>query len=174
MGDFMRITLAAAILALAATPVMAADWINFHDPQGAFTVSFPANPGVAKNPLPADKGGAPTPGFTYQTIERADVFYVSVYDFSGQSTGDPGKMAATAIRGASRNLGLTDAGHSITLDGHSGLELQGPMKTGQQLIDRTFVVNHRLYQVLVVVPKTPNQSDSADRARFLASFHFVK
>ena len=164
----MRILFVAALIALIAGPVAAADaWSTFRDPGAAFTVDMPGTPTVSPDSTKT-ADGRDVPILSY-IIDRGTSAMVA--DFTALTV-DPGKaidggVSAIASSGKAIQSNVIDQ-----LDGQVGRSITFVDAQNNQYTDRVFFFNGRLYQVLTVLP--PNGEAAAKDAamRFSASFHF--
>lgn len=168
----MRILFVAALIALIAGPVAAADtWSTFRDPASAFTVDMPGTPTVSPDSTKTADGGN-VPILSYVIDRGTSAMIVMVADFTALTV-DPGKAIDGGVSAIASSGKTIQSNELDQLDGQVGRSITFVDAQNNQYADRVFFFNGRLYQVLTVLP--PNGETAAKDAvkRFSASFHFT-
>ena len=164
---------AAGLLATLAGPVCASGaWTTFHDPAGHFTMQTPSAPSVSHTPVKGPDGG-PVDMLAYGVDLGNSEFLVFVIDLTRYPNIDIAQrigVTVSGVKGAAAQV-LSDA--PVQLDGQAGREVMVITKQGNHVDERVFVVLHRLYQVMTLIPAAPTAAESADASRYRASFHFT-
>lgn len=164
-------TLAALLLVLLLLPACSArEWTPLTSAEGGFRVEMPGEP--AREVLTVNTAIGPIELTTFALEERERAFVVSFADYPEEHVRarGPAELLDGARDGAVANLQgrlLTEL--LIEHEGHPGrefrIEVPGGTATSQV---RMFLVENRLYQMVVVTPR--EQAFSEDVARFLDSF----
>lgn len=147
----------------------AANWTTFKDPNGAFSVAFPASPAVATAQTDAG-GGAKVPMSVYNTTFGGIQFVVIDTNLSGYNM-DPVKAVENAADGTKKAAADTKADGVAHAGAESGRALTIMDRNGKRVVDRIFFVRGHLYQVMATAPANSPDTDSQ---RFVDSFHFAQ
>lgn len=163
---------AAAILALLAGCHAKTEWQTFSPAGGNFSVEMPGAPADKSHTQNTANGAMTSHLFIYTAKDAA--YAVSYVDRPAPKDGsDPEKWLDT-VRDAevAKSGGKLLAAATLKLgNGAPGREIQVTLTQGDgkhAMRDRLYLVDKRLYQVLVVVPQ--DQIDSDDTRKFLDSF----
>jgi len=131
---------------------------TFVSREGRFTVSLPPqNDGLRRLSIATPFGLAKGDSYVWRMKEAS---FVIGYADAAQAVDDPdiAKQVFTSLREewkklAAANHGEVGAEKQIELDKHPGLEQRVELFTGL-IVQRTYLVSHRLYQTLLVVNTT--------------------
>ena len=145
----------------------------FTSQAGGFSAAFPEDPQEDVQTLPTDVGEIEV---HFLSLERENAVYMIVYsdyptDVVAQS--DPESMLNGARDGAVSNVqGTLVSEEKITIDDHPGRGLKITSSDGEATIySNVYLVNNRLYQIMVVIPSSTNLSNEA--SNFLNSFKLI-
>jgi hypothetical protein len=153
--------------AAAVTPAAQATggWISYSSPTGRFSILMPAQPKVQEQPVDTAAGQLINHVFLAQSGTAA--FAISYADYP-QNDADPQQVLDEVRQGAITGIkGTLISGKNITHKGFHGREFQASTQ-GALYTSRIFLVNNRLYQMVVVAPA--GQLSAADINKFLTSF----
>jgi hypothetical protein len=165
----MRSATFALVSALLAGSAQADNWTTFQDPNGAFSVAFPASP--AASSAQTDVGGsAKVPMSVYNTTYAGTQFVVIDTNLSGYKV-DPASAVDNAAAGTKKAAAQTKANGVAHAGSQSGRSLTVIDKSGNRVVDHIFFVRGHLYQVMATAPAN---SPDADSLRFVGSFHFAQ
>ena len=169
----MRRLFAALPLLLLATAAFAdANWLVFPDPDGAFSVDMPGTPTVRHESVKG-QNGTPVLMLEYTVDRGSNAVMVIVSDLSGITLPDTGTVVDNAIGGIKKEAVSVQSDTIANLDGQVGREIHVVDKDGNQIGDRVFFVNHKLYQILHVLMKGADAPAATDAQHFDNSFHFI-
>lgn len=147
----------------------AAPWKSYSYPADGFEVSYPAEPALQKKSV--DTAAGPFELHSYVTQTSDAVLFVGVCDYG---TGAPKTSAAQKLEGA-KNGALLNSGSrlvsekKISLGGSPGIEFDADSMAAH-FTARLYMVDTRLYQVLVIYPLA---KPYAQAAQFLDSFKLI-
>ncbi|MBD0325596.1 MAG: hypothetical protein ICV68_04155 [Pyrinomonadaceae bacterium] len=140
-------------------------WIKYTSNEGRFSVLMPVQPKVSSQPVDTAAGKLINNVVLSQTTTAA--YAVSYADYP-QNNADPQTVLDSVRSGAINGIkGTLISGKNITHKGFPGREFQASTE-GALYTSRIFLVNNRLYQMVVVAPA--NQSSATDVNKFLTSF----
>lgn len=140
-------------------------WIRYSSAKGRFSILMPTQPKVQEQPVDTDGGKLINHVFLSQSGTAA--FAISYADYP-QNNADPQKVLDDVRQGAITGIkGTFISGKNITHKGFHGREFQASTQ-GALYTSRIFIVNNRLYQMVVVAPI--GQLTAADINKFLTSF----
>lgn len=156
----------------AATP---AAWAEFRSGAGRFAVQVPGG-SLEEQTQTVDTQVGTLTMYTLSRSEKTIQYGVNYADYPAEvvAQSDPGKMLQGAQDGAlnSSNSRLV-SDRVMTLGGHPGRQYKAESQDGKYaLTARIYLVDNRLYQVVVITP--PDQSQPENVARFLDSFRLVE
>jgi hypothetical protein len=168
----MRLVILAALpLLLVGTAASADSWFAFRDPDGGFTVDLPGTPTVNHDSVQGNDG-QPIGMLEYTIDHGASAMVVIVSDMTRFPNADSGAVIDGAVGGAKGSAQTTVSDTISTVDGQVGRDVVLIDKDSNHIEDRIFFVNHKLYQVMTVLPSTPDPDATSQAQRFQASFHF--
>jgi hypothetical protein len=161
---------AACVFLLALIGCQQATWEKFSSSEGAFSVLMPGTPTQQVRTAKTSSGSIDAHMFL---VEHRDVAYIVAYsDYPNPMIQErtPKLILDGARDGAVANLQGKLVGESIiSLDGHQGRELQIESPDGKVTVTaRIFLVDRRLYQVMVLTPQGKDSSE--DVRKFFDSF----
>jgi hypothetical protein len=147
-------------------------WKDFSSAEGKFSVLMPGTPQNHSQSLNSPFGPVTTYAFVYSNNDSA--FAVSYTDYPQDPT--RGINTQKVLDGARNSLLAKPGGtligeSSISLGSYPGREVQMVTAEGDgkhALRTRVYLVNSRLYQVMVVLPNEEASSENA--VKFLDSF----
>jgi hypothetical protein len=143
----------------------APQWSRFSSEEGRFSILMPGRPKVQEQPVDTDGGQLINHVFLVQS--EAAAFAISYADYP-QNNADPQKVLDDVRQGAITGIkGTLISGKNITHKGFHGREFQASTQ-GALYTSRIFIVNNRLYQMVVVAPV--GKLSAADINKFLTSF----
>ncbi|HWN10663.1 MAG TPA: hypothetical protein VNO50_15600 [Pyrinomonadaceae bacterium] len=144
--------------------VPSSDWINHSDAPGRFSISMPVKPVKSEQLVDTESGKLTNNVLLAETGNSA--FLVSYVDHAVPQ--DPQKALERVRDGAVKGINGTLAGStSISHKGFPGLEFQASAQ-GNIYTSRIYLVNSRLYQIVVVAP--PGSAMSKEINRYMTSF----
>lgn len=145
-------------------------WEEFSSAEGAFTVLMPGDPEAQVDTVNTAAGRLDLHSFMVEQGDR--VYGVSYADYPEVAVegSDPETMLDGARDGAVANVqGTLLSELIISLEGHPGREIKVEVAGGEYTLQaRIFLVDSRLYQILVGTPI--DDAFSTDVDRFLDSF----
>ena len=169
----MRVLLAALpLLVLATLPASASSWMAFRDPAGAFSVDMPATPTVGHDSVPNKVDGTTVDMLEYSVDRGTSAMVIIISDMTRYPNADSGKVIDGAVGGAKGTAAQVLSDTISTVDGQVGREVLMIDKDNNHIDDRIFFVNHKLYQVMYVLPTSPSAAETSDALRYSSSFHF--
>jgi len=144
---------------------LSGEWINHSDAPGRFNILMPVKPVKSEQPVETEAGKLINHMFLAQTATAA--FLISYVDHVV-----PQDAQQTLVRvrdGAVRGIkGTLLSSENITHKGYPGFEFRASTTDGAVYTSRIYLVNGRLYQIVVVAPaSTPI---SKDINRYMTSF----
>ncbi|HEX7999862.1 MAG TPA: hypothetical protein VF528_15855 [Pyrinomonadaceae bacterium] len=140
-------------------------WIRYSSNEGRFSVLLPVQPKVTSQPVDTAAGKLINNVIFSQTTMAA--YAVSYADYP-QNNADPQQVLDSVRSGAITGIkGTLISGKNIMHKGYPGREFQASTE-GALYTSRIFLVNNRLYQMVVVAPA--NKSSADDINKFLTSF----
>jgi hypothetical protein len=140
-------------------------WIRYTSNEGRFSVLLPVQPKVSSQPVDTAAGKLINNVVLAQTTSAA--FAVSYADYP-QNNADPQEVLDSVRSGAINGIkGTLISGKNIMHKGFPGREFQASTE-GALYTSRIFLVNNRLYQMVVVAPAS--QTNAINANRFLTSF----
>jgi len=151
------------------------EWKLFTPKDGGYSVSLPGEPTEAKQDVKTATGNIEV---TFYALEAKDGAYVvshSAFPESALKGGTDDKRLDNARDGAVASAkGRMKSEKKLTLDGFPGREvvIETDAKGMKAVRTRIYAVNKRLFQTLVVGPKSFVQGK--DATMFLDSFKLVK
>lgn len=178
MSKLSRVLAPLALLFLAGVLVPAVasaqEWKDFTSAECRCSAQFPGMPQQRTQPLQSKLGALEAkmiildvPGTAFYAL-----FYMD-YPKDAVSSRKPDDLLADAKDAAVSNVkGKLASESKITMNGFPGRELRIDAPGDMQLNARMYVVKERLYQAIVVLPKT--REGSGDAKKFLDSFKFQK
>lgn len=166
-----------AFLTALALPAIAAaqaqDWKEFNSNECRCSALFPGTPQSKTQGMQTKVGTLEAKMFM---LEMPSAFYAMAYvDYPKDAVakGAPDELLNGARDGAVGNVkGKLVSETKITMNGAPGRELRIEAPGDLNLTARIYLVNQRLYQVLVVAPKA--KEGEAEAKKFLDSFKFTK
>ncbi len=147
-------------------------WIDFSSPEGKFSVLMPGNPKNHAQALNTPFGPATTYTFVYSNEDVAFAVSYTDYPIKTQAP-DAQKIFDGARNGqlaAMRGSTLISESE-VSVNSYPGREVQmaTPQGDGKHAIrTRMYMVNNRLYLVMVALPK--DELFSRDAVKFMDSF----
>lgn len=140
-------------------------WFRHNSTDGRFSVLMPVAPQVSSKPVDTAAGQLINHVALAQTASSA--YAVSYADYP-ENSADPQEVLDSVRSGAINGIkGTLISGKNITHKGYPGREFQASTE-GALYTSRIYLVNNRLYQMVVVVPAT--LAKPADISKFLTSF----
>ena len=141
------------------------EWINYSSAAGRFGVLMPAEPRVTEQGL--EIGAGKLVNNVFLALTQFAVFSVSYADFPPK-TSKSKSLLDNVRKGVINGIkGTLISSSNISHKGHSGREFQASSDSGVYT-SRIFLVNSRLYQLVVVA--VPGKVSAEDVHRFLNSF----
>ena len=167
-----RILAALPLIVLATMAHAAGKWITFPDPDGAFNVSVPSQPTVSADSVDNTDGNKVA--MTEYTIDHdTSALMVIVSDLTRYPNADPVTVLNGAANGAKGSAAQVLSDAPSTRDGLSGREVRMVDKDGNFIQDEIYFFDHKLYQIMYVLPAKPTAEQSADAKHFSRGFHFI-
>jgi len=156
-------TLAVALLSFAGA--QAQQWKTYSYPEDGFSASYPSEPQLVKNDVPAGTGDRESR--SYLASDDPAGMMVGVLDYGAEVAGqDPNVL----LQNAKKKITYTPQNEKkITLSGYPGLELEGEGDSNHYII-RIFFVGTIRYQIQVAYP---SDKPYAHAKRFLDSFQLI-
>ncbi len=152
-------------------------WTEFTSTEGRFSVWMPGAPNQQTQPVTTDSGSIDLIVFTAE--DRSGGYAVMYSDFpGGVSPANANAVLETTMQGGVSNMqGTLLRQSNITLRGYAGREIQVdvPAQNSQPaslLTARYYLVDNRLYQLLVITHKDQPTSDAL--RKFFDSFNLIK
>jgi len=140
------------------------EWIKYSDTPGRFTMMMPISPVKSEQPVETDSGKLINHLFLATTSTAA--FLISYVDHPVKE--DPQKILERVRDGAVNGIkGTLLRSTNITHKGYPGFEFAASVADAVYT-SRIYLVNDRLYQIVVVGP--PGTKMSEDINRYMASF----
>ncbi|MBE7385347.1 MAG: hypothetical protein F6J95_028600 [Leptolyngbya sp. SIO1E4] len=146
---------------------------EFASEAGQFSIAAPSPMEETQQSVPTPVG--PIDIYTFTAEEENSAYVVAYSDYPAEvvEQSDPESLLDSSRDGALGNLnGTLLSEDPIDIDGNPGrsLVIDAITETGEAatINSRIYLVNNRLYQILVVMPK--GQEATADAATFLESF----
>ena len=161
------------MLAIAGCNASSVKLAPFASEAGKFSISAPTDLEESQQSVQTPVGPIDIHTFTAETKESAFVVAYSDYPAAIVTESDPQMLLDSSRDGAISNLrGTLVQEEKIELESHPGrsLLINATTETGEPaVIDaRIYLVNNRLYQILVVTPE--KDTDPIKAAEFLNSF----
>jgi hypothetical protein len=146
---------------------------EFSSEAGNFSISTPKTMEETQQSVQTPVGPINIYTFTAESNDSAYVVAYSDYPPEIVAQSDPEMLLDSSRDGALNNLGGTLVSEEvIDLDGNPGrsLVIDTATETGDKatINSRIYLVNNRLYQILVVTPES--KAEKVDSAAFLESF----
>jgi len=162
-------------LCLTAAFLIAADtrFVEVAPRGGRFTVQMPGQPKEQKNSVKTAIGPIEFHMFIYERDPNSD-YMVGYNDYPEgmMKKADSDKVLDGARDGAVKNVkGKLESEKKITLDGHPGREFVATAE-GLKVRDRFYLVNDRLYQIMLV--GSNDFITGKDAEKFLNSFKLTE
>jgi hypothetical protein len=161
------------VLALAGwSHAQAQIWTEFEPEGGRYRVLMPGTPQLSTAPISLGDGSAVQ---MYQAVvDAGEVAYLSTHvDYPAtmirQSSGE---TLLNNVRDGSAKGHTLVREKRLTIAGHPGREYMITQATGIVLVTRSFLVDNRLYQIIVAGRSGVEQDP--DTAKFLESFTLLK
>ena len=167
------LALVALVLLLAPRLAAAQEWKPYSSDECRCSALVPGTPQLRNQPMRTNLGNLDA---KMVTLEVPDAFYaIAFVDYPKDKLGKtaPDKLLDGARDGAVANVkGKLASEAKVTMNGFPGRELRIEAPGDLVLAARIYMVQERLYQSLVVMPK-PREA-AADAKKFLDSFKFQK
>ena len=158
---------AVAPAAAASGTQLPAGWVNYSSTAGRFSIHMPAQPQVQETPV--DTAAGKLINHLFLAFKGKAAFAISYADYPSNAA-NPQEVLNSVREGAVKGIkGTLISGKEITHKGYPGREFKASTQGGVYT-SRIFLVNARLYQMVVVVPTAEAGSHAADVNRFLNSF----
>ncbi len=161
---------AAMLLSVSLVGCQQATWSEYSSPEGEFSVLMPGTP--TKQIRSVQTASGPLDAHMFLVEHGGVAYMVAFSDYPTMVIQDrPSQLILDGARdGAVANANGKLLGESmVSLNGHQGRELDiEPMGGKVTIRARIFLVDHRLYQVMVLTPK--GKDFSGDVRKFLDSF----
>jgi hypothetical protein len=163
----------AFVVALAPALASAQDWKEFSSQECRCSAQYPGNPQPKTQAMQTKVGTLEAKMFM---LEMPTAFYAMAYvDYPKDALGKkpPDELLDGARDGAVGNVkGKLGSETKISMNGYPGRELRIEAPGDLALQARIYMVKERLYQILVVMPKS--KESEAEAKKFLDSFKFSK
>jgi hypothetical protein len=160
---------------LARAQVTDKDWKLHESRSCACSILMPGSPKESQQTYPTDAGDVVATLFILE-LEGGSVAYLLGYnDYKAElvASSDPQVMLDGARDGAVSNVsGKLISEKKITLDGNPGRELKIEAPQDNVVFARVYMVKQRLYQALVVMPKSKLRDGEVKK--FLGSFKLLR
>jgi hypothetical protein len=144
-----------------------AGWINYSSKTGGFNILMPVQPQVQEKQV--DTAAGKLTNHIFLAIKGQAAFALSYADYPANSA-DPQEVLNSVREGAINGIkGTLISSKDITHKGYPGREFKATTQGGVYS-SRIYLVNTRLYQMVVVVPVAEAGASTADINRFLTSF----
>lgn len=157
------------------TPAYAAPWIQFTDPSGQFSVTFPMAPEIKPTvQTPRWTPGTKTfPLSAYVTREDGDKVFLWVFDIDLSSVDADAQKILDAQQSRLLQSGKNGTARAVTLDGVAcrRLDVSGP-DVGEESITTIFFLKGHLYQVVANTFAGATAQGKENAQRFSDSLHF--
>ncbi|MGH9966663.1 MAG: hypothetical protein ACREBG_02355 [Pyrinomonadaceae bacterium] len=141
------------------------EWIKYSSAAGRFTILIPVEPKFTENQV--DSAVGKLVNNVYMALTDAGAFAISYADYPANNA-DPQAVLDNVLDGAIKGIkGTSISSTNITHKGHPGREFQASTE-GSVYTSRIFLVNNRLYQIVVVT--APGKVSAAEINRYLTSF----
>ena len=145
------------------------EWKIYNYIADGFRAEFPVEPLFDKREITTAAGSLELHSYKAQSGSMA--LFIGVSDYGSQAAGKP---AETLLQGAKTGALANSGSHlvkekKISFDNQMGIEFEAESETAH-MTARLYLVNTRLYQVVVVAPI---RELSAEAAHFLNSFQFA-
>lgn len=164
--EAMRRTQAAALLTHGAQDT--GEWIKYSSEAGRFSILMPVQPKVQEQPVKTAAGELTN--HVFLALKGSAAFAISYADYP-QNDADPQKVLDNVRQGAITGIkGTLISGSNITHKGYPGREFQASTE-GALYTSRIFLVNNRLYQMVVVAPA--GSLTTAEISKYLTSFNLT-
>jgi hypothetical protein len=168
----VRLLIPLALLLTAAPRLAAAqEWKPYSNDECRCSAQFPGTPQQRNQPMRTNLGNLDA---KMVTLEVPDAFYAIAFvdypkDKLDKSKATPEDLLNGARDGAVANVkGQLAKETKITMNGYPGRDLRIEAPGDLLLLARIYMVKERLYQSLVVMPKS--RESGADAQKFLDSF----
>lgn len=177
LGGNMRWWLGAIVGAqlLFLTPAYAAPWIQFTDPSGQFSVTFPTAPEIKPTvQTPRFTPGAKTfPLSAYGTREDGNKVFLWVFDIDLTGADADAQKIVDAQQSHLLQSGTNGTAKAVKLDGVAcrRLDVTGP-DVGEESITTIFFLKGHLYQVVANTFAGATAQGKENAQRFSDSLHF--
>jgi hypothetical protein len=152
------------------------NWVPFRSPEGGFVLTMPGEPREQIRPLQTVNGRIDLHSFATQPTGGTRAYLVSYENQSTVAASKPAQLMLAGCVNAFKKLAESGGElltcRSCSLQGFPGREVAMINAKGTFMIDRMFVANRRLYQVMVVAPGERASDD--DERKFLDSFRIVQ
>lgn len=162
------------LLALVPAVAVAQEWKDFTSAECRCSAQFPGMPQQRTQPLQS-KLGALEAKMIILDVPGTAFFALFFMDYpkDAVSSRKPDELLADARDAAVNNVkGKLASETKVTMNGFPGRELKIDAPGDMTLHARMYVVKDRLYQAIVVLPKS--RDSSGDGKKFLDSFKFQK
>jgi hypothetical protein len=168
-----HVAILAFAVALAPAIASAQDWKEFNSQECRCSAQFPGTPQPKTQGMQTKVGTLEARMFM---LEVPGAFYAMAYvDYPKDALAKkaPDELLDGARDGAVGNVkGKLTTETKVSMSGYPGRELRIDAPGDLALVARIYLVKERLYQILVVMPKS-KESD-AEAKKFLDSFKFGK
>lgn len=168
-----------SIIVLGACTAGRTEWQTFTSKAGNFSVSMPGVPLESVTISQLQVGRTESHVFTLHHGAYGYAFAYTAYPIPGAADANPLGALEGEMRRTLDSVGATlITQHDIFLDDALGIAFQGKFMGGRDfdtpgmVYGRVYLLNARLYQLMVVAAK--DQVRTAEPERFLASFRWLK
>jgi hypothetical protein len=151
---------------------VAPEWKIFSSDEGKFSVLMPSEEISDMTPDKSEMHEGVESTKMYMSIHEKNVFLVSYADFKNDMTQIPSSELLDSVV-----QGMLDDGEkllsqkTVTLGAYQGREIQLQDEKGMTLTGRIFIVNKRMYMLLVGSEKNPQ---AIDIRKFFDSFELMQ
>ncbi len=163
--------LALALIAMTLASCQTAGWKEFRSAEGSFSVMMPGTPEEQAQTIDTLAGAVDA--YLFVLADEDAAYLVSYSDYPNivvQQSNSDDILDGVRDGEAANVRGLLLSEQIISLDDYPGRELKIDTLDGKVTIrSRIYLVNNRLYQVVVVIPKDHPTSDK-NIDKFLESF----
>jgi len=150
-------------------------WSEFSSAEGAFSVLMPGAPTEETQTQDTEMGAIDVHSFTFEQGGVAYLVGYNIFPAAVIEAASPAALLNGARDGQAKAVNGTLVNEQeITLGAYPGRDVEILVENSDgtsSLRSRTFLVEDRLYQVMVVGPK--GQSSSPDTIKFLDSFKLL-
>jgi hypothetical protein len=151
----------------------APEWKEFHSDEGKFSILMPGEEISDTTPDKSEMYEGVESKKMYMSIHEKNVFMVGYADFKNDVTQIPSsKLLDSALQAMLKDGKKLLSQQNINLGAYPGREIKlWDQKEGMTLTGRIFIVNQRLYMLLVAGNENPQVSDVT---KFFGSFQLMQ